>query len=520
MVGENLRHEFHSVETRVELHFKGGSSLTAVWPAPNGDEDVEEDDGYEYLPEPTPQETYGFFYLRRPGGQPRRPKEVRDVFPEMGVVPILTPIEHKEEVLTKEHVRQNVDGRLASRHFRNHLYWIEEFVSGGSFEDFSNFCAEWLPEIELTELSQRGNELDVYYKEAGSRVEKEVFWAGDGVQVWLQVLFHLYRLQGARTVVLDEPDVYLRADLQRRLVRLLESRACQTITATHSAEVLGESSPGSVVWIDRARRQSVRAPEAAMLSSLSVALGTQFNLRLARALRTHVALFVEGDDMKVLRNLARTAGAKSVANETAIAEIPLQGFSHWEEAEAFSWLANDLLEKSVRVVVVLDRDYRDDEAVHAVVERFAKLGVHAHVWRRKELESYLLVPDAIARLSGADPEWARETLAGVAENLKPKVFSRMHAQRFEDERRLRSGVHIVSVTDTFQNEFESLWGASDRVALCPAKDVLRATNLALQAKGLKTVSAWSLSRQLRASEIDPEVAGLLDMVEELASTRR
>jgi hypothetical protein len=256
-----------------------------------------------------------------------------------------------------------------------------------------------------------------------------------------------------------------------------------------------------------------------LLSNLSLALGTQFNLRLARALRTHVALFVEGDDMKVLRNIAQTMGAKNVANETGIAEIPLQGFTHWEEAEAFSWLANDLLEKSVRVVVVLDRDYRDEGAVHRVARRFAKLGVHAHVWRRKELESYLLVPAAIARISGAESTWVEHTLANIAEAMKPKVFSRMHGQRFEDERHRKTGEHLVSVTDKFQDEFESAWASSDRVALCPAKDVLRALNTALQANDFRTVSAWSLSKQLKATEVDPELAGLLDTVEELANSK-
>jgi len=81
-------------------------------------------------------------------------------------------------------------------------------------------------------------EIDVFLREAGDRTPKELFWAGDGMQVFVQLLVHLYRLRDSDVIVLDEPDLYLHADLQRRLVRLLENTAAQTITATHSSEML------------------------------------------------------------------------------------------------------------------------------------------------------------------------------------------------------------------------------------------------------------------------------------------
>jgi len=51
--------------------------------------------------------------------------------------------------------------------------------------------------------------LDVFYQEADSRIPKELVWAGDGIQVWLQLLYHVYRVQNCETIVLDEPEVYL-----------------------------------------------------------------------------------------------------------------------------------------------------------------------------------------------------------------------------------------------------------------------------------------------------------------------
>ena len=55
-------------------------------------------------------------------------------------------------------------------------------------------------------------------RERGDRTPKELFWVGDGMQIFVQILTHLWRLRSADVVILDEPDLYLHADLQRRLV--------------------------------------------------------------------------------------------------------------------------------------------------------------------------------------------------------------------------------------------------------------------------------------------------------------
>jgi predicted ATPase len=95
------------------------------------------------------------------------------------------------------------------------------------------------------------------------------------------------------TIILDEPEVYLHPDLQRRLVHLLESTGRQVIVATHSAEMIAESAGRLTAIVDRTRRRANRQRSDADYEMLSSTLGTAFNLRLAKALRSHVAVFVE-----------------------------------------------------------------------------------------------------------------------------------------------------------------------------------------------------------------------------------
>ena len=375
LVEENLRHEFRDVETRLIVTYGSGARLTAVWPAPS-------------------EETEPYFFVRaRDGVYVRTTSEARSLLPHAGVVPILEPVQHRERRLSDEYVESSMETRLASRHTRNQVRLLKASLPDTEgyddlLSEFRDWARPWSSDFRVGDLVEHleddGVFLDVYCRETGSRSDRELFWAGDGIQVWIQLLMHLFLSQDRETLILDEPDLYLHADLQRRLVRLLESIQSQTIAASHSAEVLVEAPPASVTWIARERRTAIRAPTEKVASELSVAIGSQFNLRLARALRAKGVLFVEGDDMRVVRNLASTLGADRVANENGLIPIPLQGFTNWAHVEPFSWLVDHLLEGSVAVMVVLDRDYHVTSQVRAVERRLRAVKVKPHVWRRKD----------------------------------------------------------------------------------------------------------------------------------------
>jgi hypothetical protein len=503
LVTQNIRHEFSPHETRIELFFSNGSALKAVWPAENTDAD----DSAE-----------PFFYLEAAGGRsPARPAEVRASFCRLGIIPTLSPIESDEQYLTDEHVRRHIDGRLASRHFRNQVYLLQERNSeAGEYDAFIELANKWTPEVKLTyirkRIGQKGEELDLFYQEKTSRVEKELFWAGDGLQIWFQFLLHMHRLRNASVVILDEPDVFLHADLQRRLVRVLEESEAQTITATHSLEILGETSPETVIWVDRSRSRAVRAPADEVLSQLSDSLGSQFNLRLARALRARAVLFVEGKDMKLLHHVATRIGARDLANEDGLAVVPLEGFSNWDRVPPFKWLVDNLLERAIPVHAFLDRDYRSNLMVDELTAQLREAGVTAHVWKRKELESYFLESPALARVSGATEGWIRSALAEIAEAYEDCVFARMHDARAR--RDVSAKMHLVDVTEAVRKEFREAWSAVDaRIYLCPAKDVLARLNERLAAAGKKPVSFRAVARQMREEEIAQELAGALRRVD-------
>jgi energy-coupling factor transporter ATP-binding protein EcfA2 len=504
---ESVRYEFHNGnESRFELTWKSKAKLVAVWPAESDVDEAEE----------------GFFYLERsPGIQVRDTNGARNAFPLLGIIPPLSPIEHSEGVRDDKYVRSSVTTRLSSRHFRNQIRLLR---ADGEFDEFTTYMCEWLDGIEFSSFDSHydGKEmvLDVYYSELGSNVPKELVWAGDGIQIWLQILYHTYRTRSLDTLILDEPEVYLHADLQRRLVHLLESTGRQVIVATHSAEMITEAEPSLVTLVEKSRKYARRAEDAAKLEILTKALGTAFNLRLARALRSNVALFVEGKDMVVLRRLAQILEMNSIVTERGITVIPLEGYSRSVQVAPFTWLCKELLPEAIKVFVVLDRDYRSDGTITSVEREFSAAGIVGHVWRRKELESYLLTAEPIARLAGVASETIEQILDEVASSMEEYVFGQMLTERMQMHKGLKTDLSVV--TTEFKREFDAAWRNPEyRLYACPAKDVFSELNNRLQSMKARAVTVRALASAHRPYEIPSELIRVLRKVEEeVASQRR
>jgi predicted ATPase len=503
LVEENIRHEFRNEDTTLEVTFGSGARLTAVWPGEDGEAlaDDEADSPYFYL-------------LDALGRQPHRPAEVRAAFPSIGIIPQLSPIERRERILDPAYVRQNQEGRLASRHFRNQLFQLKHYSDDEDWGAFEQHLRTWVPEVEMTDITTRPGEdqlveVDVYFREPPFRVEKEVCWAGDGMQIWLQLLLHTHRLRDSDIVVVDEPDVYLHADLQRRLVRLLNAHDGQTVTATHSPEVLGEADQRSIVWVDKTRRRAVRGDRAPV--DLADNIGSQFNLRLARALRAKTVLFVEGHDLKILSRLARAVGTTRIAREEGIAVLPLQGFSNWHNVQSFKWFVDAFLDGSVGVFVILDRDYMPTEACAQVVSALAEVNVVGHVWARKEIENYLLDPALLGRTAGIDATDATAILVEGTDELKAATMARMLDAR---QSLVRDTRHRVNLNEEVLDEVTTNWSDLDyRLTVSPGKDLISRFNAKVADRGGRTVSATRLASEARIHDVPLEVADTLRAIE-------
>jgi energy-coupling factor transporter ATP-binding protein EcfA2 len=325
----------------------------------------------------------------------------------------------------------------------------------------------------------------------------------------MQNLFHLYRLRESDVIVLDEPDVYLHADLQRRLTQVAGSFDAQVVVATHSTEVVAEAGTSAIVWMDRTRTRAYRAPDDESLDLLAGQLGSQFNLRLAKVLRARHTLFVEGGDAGFLKDVARLIGATAFANEVHLAIVPIEGWNNQFRAEAFGWVNDKLLKGSMSATILLDRDYHADTYVDDLRAHFERSRLACHIWMRKEIESYFLHAGAMARAGTATQEAMTRLLASTTEEMYEHILFQFVAAAKQDNPGER---HLADATigERFVPWLRELWSnPTDRLYRCPAKDVLSAVNRDLAAAGHRTLTFTGIIRQLQAHEVPEEMVDLI-----------
>lgn len=488
--GDPVRFDFGSAEARVSIAWTTGAIINMVWPA---------DDDYG--------STQGLFWLENASGGQVRSRDIESLFSPIYVVPVITPLEHVEDLKSVQYVKDRGRTRLASRHFRNNLLLM---ARDGELDEFKHFIESWLLEMQIEEVDFTSaiDRLSVFYLEPQSRVPKEIAWAGDGLQIWLQLLWHLYKAQSFPTIVLDEPEVYLHPDLQRRLVRLLEDLGSQIIMASHSSEVITEATPDSVVWVDRTTRVGRRVGASKMASSLGDALGSNYSISLVKTLRSRLVLAIEGTSVRTLRALAKAVGAPSIATETGISIIRIQTFSNWASPDPLIWIAKDILNDLSQLAVLLNMDLRPAKYNEELVSTLEAQGIYAHVWSKRELSNTLLTAPLIAKTSGAS------TFA-VEEHLEQAFdLSRTEAQEFWLAQARRFGRE--SATADLVREFGSLWSlpASKHNLASPAM-VLEELNKWLAKDGYREVSTDSLARRADAGDLPIEVVSVLGSVERL-----
>lgn len=403
-------------------------------------------------------------------------------------IPTLGPLEEQEELLSDGYVSQSIGTRRAHRMFRNIWHrWSNEFpVFQKLVENTWDGMTISRPELNR-EYPPR---LTMFCTEG--RVDRELCWAGFGFQVWLQILTHLTNSIDANVLIVDEPEIYLHPDLQHQLFHLLKATDKQVILATHSAEMVNEAEHDDVIIVDKLKRTATRVADIDGLQKALFSIGSGQNIHLARLSRGKKILFLEGDDYRLLRRLAARLGLHYLAESTDITVVPIGGFGQRQKIEHAAWTFEKVLKSEIAIAAILDRDYRCAEEIDEMIRDTRSTVPHFHILKRKELENYLLVPEAIARavsdrLTERDgstttmpPEKATELIDQVAAEMKSNILSQTISNRmryFANRTSKDASTVATEAIDKLDNDWGSLEG---RMAVVAGKQALSTLNRRLQ----------------------------------------
>jgi hypothetical protein len=317
--------------------------------------------------------------------------------------------------------------RLAPLHFRNQLVLMDDLLPA-----FRQAVEETWPGVRIGDLFRQGRLPDVQLQ---LQVRNEDFVAdvsnmGHGLQMWLQAMWFLVRSQGASTVILDEPDVYMHADLQRRLVRYVRARFPQLIIATHSVEIMAEVEAEDILVVDRRRPASSFATSLPSVQRVITRIGSTHNLHLTRLWSARRMILVEGKDIGILKRIQNRLYPDSQTPFDALPNMSIGGWNGWPYAIGTALALRNAVGEEVTTYCVLDSDHHTPAEIQRRLADARARQVSPYVWPRKELENYLLVPSAIARviaqrlIRGEAP--TRDNVSAeiqrIAESLRDEAF--------------------------------------------------------------------------------------------------
>jgi predicted ATPase len=379
-----------------------------------------------------------------------------DVERMLGFIPPLGPLSESEEILVKEsYLRANLNSSLAPRHLRNHLL---KLLTREEFELVRQIIKSSWDDIELLDYEAKysENRINCYYRE--QRTDREICWAGQGLQVWFQIITHLVRLRNSSVLVFDEPEINLHPEKQNDLLAIIrEHFHGSVIIATHSVELMNNVSVSHILNIQkRTSGPKIKSTDdRAYLELVRSQIGSNFNLIASQFDDCDLIIFTEDVfDFSILRELAEAFDIQVKAFN-----IPLHGFSEYKKAASYKDAYKILIGKAVRYAVLLDRDFYPQGYLDSVREEMKERGIEVFFTIGKEIENLFFS-------------------AGMAKRIVPKQlwgkFSKELDRFFEAERLesvgsfltlhkqfLPARTDVKTIAKVHMAEFEKQWKDPD-----------------------------------------------------------
>jgi energy-coupling factor transporter ATP-binding protein EcfA2 len=369
----------------------------------------------------------------------------------LGFIPPLGPLSENEELLTEKHVRTSLETSLAPRHLRNHF---RQLLSREEYRMVQTIIRESWPSLELLdyEYHYEDNLLKCFYKEG--RFTREIAWAGQGLQVWFQIVTHLVRLRSSTILVLDEPEINLHPEKQNDLIRILtEYHGRSSIIATHSVELMNNVNVSHIIHVQKQERKPLvkTTDDRTALDLIRSRIGSNFNLIASQFETYELILYTEDTfDFSIVVDLARALGIKR-----RVFNIPLHGLSEYHKAIAYKEAYELLIGHPTLHTALLDRDYYPEAYLCSIRDKLKKKGIRTMFTMGKEVENVFLQPSVLDALIPQDLKeqfslyWDR-----VFEEAEIDCFGSYQSLH---EHFLEPKIDAKSVIKQFKPRFDKCW---------------------------------------------------------------
>lgn len=346
----------------------------------------------------------------------------------------------------------------------------------------------------------------------------EVGWMGDGLQMWLQTIWFLALSKNSDTVILDEPDVYMHPDLQRRLVRFISNRYDQIIIATHSVEIISEVEPENILVLNKGRKESNFTTSLPAVQNILDKIGTVHNLQLARLWSAKKLVLVEGSDLKILKQFQNLLYPHSLEPLDAVPNMSINGWGGWNYAIGSSMLLKNSVGDQIKIYCILDSDYHSESEIKKKYKESKERRVSLKIWKKKEIENYLLKVNPINRYINENKQkdipiskdLIIQQLNKVTEKVKNNTIEQVATTIAKENKSYEGG----TVTKRAREFVEKNWDQLEkRLDIIPGKETLKLLSDWCLVKYGTNISPTKLVSYFKLSEIPKEIKQILNCIE-------
>ena len=424
------------------------------------------------------------------------------------IMPQLGLIKEEEKLISAETIEKGVNTRLASRHFRNELLHYKR----ESYQIFKEMAEETWDGLRIQELTKPYGDESISLLVYDGSFSSEIGNMGSGLQMWLQIIWFLSRCSETDTIILDEPDVYMHPDMQRKVFDIVINKYKQVIVATHSVEIISDVDPRNIVTIDRTSREFSYANNIKGAQSIIDSIGSVHNLSLIRLATAKRCLFVEGNDMTLLTKIHNKLYPKERGKLKTIPTISLGGKARFEETFGAAKLLHAETDDQIQVICLLDRDYSFDEEIEQYQSKAKDSGLTLHIWSKKEIENYIVTPEIIFKASKLPSSEKPEFLLGldsVAQTFYDNVFDSYAQKHSEINRGKEAKNHNEAARTYLQSKWRTL---NEKMSLICGKDLKKAVFAFLQEKYKISLRESDLINAITKDNVDQEMIHVLSLL--------
>ncbi len=437
-------------------------------------------------------------------------------FNKMAILPQIGLIKENEKKLLEDTVVRDQETYLSSRHFRNELLLYKEQY----WDEFKMLAESSWDGLEITALEYDPFSLEEEYIQLILRDKQfpaEVGLMGNGLQMWLQIIWFICRSRDSETIILDEPDVYMHPDLQIKLLRMVENMHKQIIIATHSVEIISEVSSKHILLVDKDSqgRKAQYANGTKAVQSIIDNMGGIQNLAVIRIGMHKKCLFVEGKDKKILSQLYEKLYPLQNNLFDTLPVVELHGFSNVNETFGTADLFYAESKGDVKCVCILDSDYYHEDYLHAIKEQAKEHHLLLHIWKKKEIENYLIIPEVWYRmldLADLSYDGFLEVLDELANEFKDVVTDQI-AEKYWLQNRDKG---LAKCNEYARAVINLKWkDMNSKLSLISGKEFISRFNRWSQKEYNVRISNVRILEEMRIEEIGDEIKDVMEILQQL-----